>query len=121
MYYSVDQSQNSIYWVQNDWQKDCTNWCPLGTFIPSNKIVLGVPGCCDLASTSAIVKNFRCSKGNDGDSYLGFMIWYIGSDSNQKIQYQGSCGGSGGCEMPPDNYSYFNPSSCSSSFLWFEE
>ena len=118
MFYSTDQTQSALTWVKTDWQKDCTNWCPLGTIIPSRKIVLGVPGCCDQGPTSSIVKNFLCSKGNDGSSFAGFMIWYIGSDSTPKIEYQGSCGGSGGCEMIPDNYSYFNSGSCSSSFLW---
>lgn len=117
MYYSVDASQNSLYWVKNDWQKDCTNWCPLGTFIPSDKIVLGVPGCCDQGSTQNIVKSFSCAKGNDGKAFAGYMIWYIGSDTDPKIHYQGSCGGSGGCEMPPDNSGYFAPVVCSSSFL----
>ena len=117
MFYSVDQSQNSMTWVKNDWQKDCTNWCPLGTSIPSSKIVLGVPGCCDQSPTSSIAENFLCSKGNDEGNYKGFMIWYIGSDSSAKIHYDGSCGGSGGCEMPPADSSYF-PSFCSRSFLW---
>ena len=38
MFYSVETSQDAKYWVVNDWQKDCTNWCPLGTSIPSNKV-----------------------------------------------------------------------------------
>lgn len=38
MYYSVDAAQTAKYWVVNDWQKDCTNWCPLGTTIPSDKV-----------------------------------------------------------------------------------
>ena len=119
MYYSADPSQNAMYWANNDWEKDCTNWCPLGTKIPSSKIILGVPGCCDQAPTSSIVKNFLCAKGNDGNSFAGFMIWYIGSDSTTKIEYQGSCSNSGGCQMPPDNHGFF-PTGCSNSFLSFE-
>ena len=113
MYYSTETASNSLTWVKNSWQKDCTSWCALGTVIPSNKILLGVPGCCDLASTQATLKAELCTKGGDGLAYGGYHTWYISSDSTSKIAYGGVCPGSLGCEMSPGNAaSYFATPTC---------
>lgn len=112
MYYSVETAQNSLSWVKGSWQKDCSIWCALGTVIPSNKIVLGVPGCCDNASTQATLKSELCSTGNDGKPFAGYMIWYVSSDSTPNIVYGGVCSGSLGCQMNPSNSGYFSLPTC---------
>ena len=112
MYYSVDSSQNSVYWVKNSWQKDCTNWCALGTTIPSSKIILGVPGCCDQASIQSTLKSELCTVGNDNQAFGGYMTWYISSDSTPNIVYGGVCTGSEGCQLSPANAAYFATPSC---------
>jgi len=103
MFYSTDPTQNSLYWAQSSWQKDCSSWCALGTKIPSNKILLGVPGCCDQASTQATLKSELCATGPDGLQYGGYHTWYISSDSTPNIAYGGVCSGSLGCQMNPAN------------------
>ena len=111
MYYSAE-SQNSLYWVQSSWQKDCTNWCALGFKVPSNKIILGLPGCCDAASTAASLKSQICSKGTDGLSYGGFMVWYTSSAVTPNIVYGGVCAGSLGCQMPSGDSAKFTMPTC---------
>jgi hypothetical protein len=94
MVYSASSGgQDAKYYAVNDWEKDCTNWCPLGTQLPAEKIVLGMPGCCSQSLTEGTVKNFM----NTG--HAGTMVWYIPSDSDPKIAYQGTCESSGGCGM----------------------
>lgn len=112
MFYSVETPQNALYWVQSSWQKDCTTWCALGTQIPSEKIILGVPGCCDQASTQSTLKNELCAAGPDGKAYGGYMIWYVSSDSTPNIVYGGVCSGSLGCQMNPSNSAYFSLPTC---------
>jgi hypothetical protein len=103
MFYSTDPTTNALYWVQSSWQKSCTSWCALGTLVPSNKIILGLPGCCSQAATQASLKAQMCATGPDGLSYAGYMVWYVSSNSTPNIVYGGVCSGSEVCQMTPAN------------------